>query len=95
MKDPRKKESTVIVPDPSSVSYSFTLEFFFIYIVSVPVPVVSEIKSISHKGDYEIKNIARKEHIDPHWGDDRHKTIKLLMSLNKTNLGDNSTFLNK
>lgn len=57
--------------------------------------VVSEIKSISHKGDYEIKNIAHKEHIDPHWEDDRHKNIKLLMSPNKTNLGDNSTFLNK
>lgn len=87
-----QKESTVILPGPSCVSYSFALEFFFIRIVSVPVLVVSEIKSISHKGDYEIKNTARKEHIDPHWKDDRHKNIQLLVSLNKTNLGDNSTF---
>lgn len=61
----------------------------------MPVFVVSEIKSISHKGDYEIKNIAHKGHIDPHGEDDRRKNIKLLMSPNKTNLGDNSTFSNK
>lgn len=61
----------------------------------MPVLMVSEIKSITHKEDYEIKNIAHKEHIDPHWEDDRHKNIKLLMSPNKTNLGDNSAFFKK
>lgn len=71
------------------------LNFFHIhYIVSMPVLMVSEIKSIPHKGDYEIKNIAHKEHFDPCWEDDRHKNIKLLMSPNKTNLGD-SAFLKK
>lgn len=84
------------MPDPSCVSYSFVLEFFHIYyIVSMPVLMVPEIKSIPHKGDYEIKNIAHKEHIDPYWEDDRCKNIKLPMSPNKTNLGDNSTFLKK
>jgi len=61
----------------------------------MPVFMVSEIKSIPHKGDYEIKNIAHKEHVDPHWEDDRRKTIKLLMSPNKTNSGDNGAFIKK
>lgn len=61
----------------------------------MPVLMVSEIKSVTHKGDFEIKNIAHKEHIDPHWEDDRHKCIILLMSPNKTNLGDNSAFFKK
>lgn len=61
----------------------------------MPVLIVPEIKSIPHKGDYAIKNIAHKEHVDPHWEDLRCKNIKLLMSPNKTNLGDNSAFLKK
>lgn len=61
-------------------------------IVLMPVLMISEIKSIPHKGDYEIKNMARKEHVGPHWEDDRRKNIKLLMSPNKMNLGDNSAF---
>lgn len=81
------------MPDPSCVSYSFSLEFFHIYyIVSVPVLMISEIKSIPHKGDYKIKNIAHKELVDPHWEDDRFRNIKLLMSPSKINLGDNSAF---
>lgn len=58
----------------------------------MPVLMVSEMKSIPHKGDYKIKIIAHKEHVDPHWEDDRCKAIKLLMSPNKTNLRDNSAF---
>lgn len=53
----------------------------------MPALMVSEIKSIPHKRDYEIKNVAHKEHVVPH--------CHLLMSPNKTNLRDNSAFLNK
>lgn len=62
------------------------------YSVLMPVLMVSEIKSIPHKRDYKIKNIAHKDHVDPRWKDDTRKNIKLLMSPNKTNLGDNCIF---